>query len=275
MADLRVRRAHPPWFEPAMPATWKERFAEIAKEPRRVLWSIESDGRLVGLAVGRVWDSGVGLEVRQLVIDPSEWRRGYGADAALALHRYAFDYLDLRRTDLVLHADNVAALRIAERFGELTPEKQEKRFKDTADGQTQIQWTIAYEGEPVGFTGIFHIDWVRRDGETGLFIGRHDLYGRGIASEAVRLRTGFAWRELRLRRVHNWVALANRGSRRANEKVGYRRMGLLPRSDFRPGGGDDGWLGGGLSETLPPDGVTGRLDVPPRGGGGERQHAGE
>ena len=66
------------------------------------------------------------------------------------------------------------------RFGELTPEKQEKRFKETADGQTQIQWTIAYEGEPVGFTGIFHIDWVRRDGETGLFIGRHDLYGRGI-----------------------------------------------------------------------------------------------
>ena len=117
MADLRVRRAHPPWFEPAMPATWKERFAEIAKEPRRVLWSIESDGRLVGLAVGRVWDSGVGLEVRQLVLDPSEWRRGYGADAALALHRYAFDYLDLRRTDLVLHADNVAALRIAERLG--------------------------------------------------------------------------------------------------------------------------------------------------------------
>src|SRR5438128_11477805 len=81
MADLRVRRAHPPWFEPAMPATWQERFTEIAKEPRRVLWSIESDGRLVGLAVGRVWDSGVGPEGRQLLIDRSEWRRGDGAAA--------------------------------------------------------------------------------------------------------------------------------------------------------------------------------------------------
>ena len=37
-------------------------------------------------------------------------------------------------------------------------------------------------------TGVFDIDWVSRDGETGIFIGRHDLYGRGIASEAVRLR---------------------------------------------------------------------------------------
>src|SRR5437667_10324172 len=79
MADLRVRRAHPPWFEPAMPVTWKERFAEIAKEPRRVLWSIESDGRLVGLAVGRVWESGVGLEVRTLGVAPAGRRRGAGA----------------------------------------------------------------------------------------------------------------------------------------------------------------------------------------------------
>jgi len=161
------------------------------------------------------------------------------------------------------------------RFGELTPEKQEKRFKETADGQTQIQWTIAYEGEPVGFTGIFHIDWVRRDGETGLFIGRHDLYGRGIASEAVRLRTSFAWRELRLRRVHNWVALANRGSRRANEKVGYRRMGLLPRSYFRSGEWYDEWLGEAFANTFPTDDLTARLDVPQRGSGDESQHAGE
>src|SRR3989442_4667526 len=115
MADLRVRRAHPRWSEPAMPATWKERFAEIAKEPRRVLWSIESDGRLVGLAVGKIWDSGVGLEIRQLVIDPSEGRKGDGGGAALALHRYAFDYLDLGRTDLVLHAYNVSTLRIPRR----------------------------------------------------------------------------------------------------------------------------------------------------------------
>jgi len=139
------------------------------------------------------------------------------------------------------------------RFGDFTEESQEKRFKETAESQTQIQWTIAYREEPVGFTGIFGIDWVRRDGESGIFIGRHDLYGRGIASEAVRVRTGFAWNELRLHRVHNWIAHANRGSRRANEKAGYRQMGLLPRSYFRSSEWHDEWLGEAFPHTFPED----------------------
>ena len=117
MADLRVRRSHDLWHEPAMPATWKERFKELAKDHRAVLWSIESDGKLIGLAVGVVWGMGNGFDLNQLLIDPDLWRKGYGSDAALALHRYLFDYLDLRRADLELRADNAAALRIADRLG--------------------------------------------------------------------------------------------------------------------------------------------------------------
>jgi RimJ/RimL family protein N-acetyltransferase len=137
------------------------------------------------------------------------------------------------------------------RFGDFSDETAEKRFKENAASQTSVMWTIVYQDEPVGFTGIFDIDWVRRDGESGIFIGRHDLFGRGIASEAVRLRTGFAWNELRLHRVHNWIANANRGSRRANEKSGYRQMGLLPRSSFRSGEWYDEWLGEAFPETFP------------------------
>jgi len=137
------------------------------------------------------------------------------------------------------------------RFGDVTPERQEERFKKAGTDQTQIQWTIVYEKQPVGFTGIFDINWVNRDGESGIFIGRHDLYGRGIASEAVRLRTSFAWNELRLHRVHNWIAHANRGSRRANEKSGYRQMGLFKRSYFRSGEWYDELLGEAFPETFP------------------------
>ena len=137
------------------------------------------------------------------------------------------------------------------RFGEITVEAQEERFKKTGEDETQILWTIAYGDEPVGWTGIFDIDWVRRDGESGIVIGRHDLFGRGIASEAVRLRTGFAWREMRLHRVHNWIALANRGSRRANEKSGYRQMGVYRKSFFRSGEWYDEWLGEAYPHTFP------------------------
>lgn len=119
MADMRVRRAAGVWHEPAMPATWKERLKEQAKEQRVVLWSIEADGRLIGLARARLGglESPPGAHLQHFILDPEEWRKGYGWDAALALHRYFFDYLDLKRSGIELRADNAAALRIAEKLG--------------------------------------------------------------------------------------------------------------------------------------------------------------
>jgi RimJ/RimL family protein N-acetyltransferase len=119
MADMRVRRVSDVWHQPAMPATWKDRLKEQAKEQRVVLWSIETDGRLIGLARARLGgvESPPGADLQHFVIDPEEWRKGYGWDAALALHRYFFDYLDLKRSATKLRADNAGALRIAERLG--------------------------------------------------------------------------------------------------------------------------------------------------------------
>lgn len=117
MADMRVRRGGQVWDEPAAVATWKERLKEAAKDERSVLWTIEADGAAVGMA--RVsWHSEPGhCDVRDLVIDPERWGRGYGGDAALALHRYLFDYLDRRVTAVELPTDNERAKRIAERLG--------------------------------------------------------------------------------------------------------------------------------------------------------------
>lgn len=118
MADLRLRRFVKPWHQPAMPATWKERFTEQTKDKDSVLWSIEAEGRLVGLVIaGFGWTRRDEMHVDQLVIAPDEWRKGYGSDAALALHRYFFDYLDLRRVATQFTAENAAARRIAERLG--------------------------------------------------------------------------------------------------------------------------------------------------------------
>jgi RimJ/RimL family protein N-acetyltransferase len=117
MADMRVRNAHRVWHEPAMPTTWKERFQEIAKDKQSVLWSIQAGERLIGLVLGHLWPMGNGFDVNHFVVDPDEWRKGYGFDAALALHRYLFDYLDLRLVTAELRADNTAALKIATRLG--------------------------------------------------------------------------------------------------------------------------------------------------------------
>lgn len=144
------------------------------------------------------------------------------------------------------------------RIGDFRDEEIESRHRKNADDPSNVNWTIAYQGETIGMTGLFDIDWVARDCESGIFIGRHDLYGRGIASEVIRLRTDFAWRELGLRRVHNWISFRNRGSRRANEKAGYRQMGLMKRWFFRSGQWYDDWLG----EVFPEPG-SGDTFVPP------------
>ena len=120
MADMRLRRAHGVWHEPAMPATWKERLKDASKDKMAVVWSIDADGRLVGFAQSSFWSvTQPGVTLRQLVIDPDEWRKGNGFDAALALHRYLFDYLDMPRVGVELRADNTAAQRIGERLGYL------------------------------------------------------------------------------------------------------------------------------------------------------------
>src|SRR2546422_8725666 len=78
MADLRVRRAHRGWHEPAMPATWKQRLKDVAKEKRAALWSIEAEGRLIGLGAGDLWSRGNGFSFTPLAIAPYEWRQGDG-----------------------------------------------------------------------------------------------------------------------------------------------------------------------------------------------------
>ena len=148
------------------------------------------------------------------------------------------------------------------RIADVRDEAFEERHRKDAESPTSVTWSIAYEDETVGFTGIFDIDWTARDGESGIFIGRSDLYGRGIASEAVRLRTEFAWREMNLHRVHNWISLRNRGSRRANEKAGYRQMGLMKGYGFRSGQWYDDWLG----EVFPPETAAATFLPPSKGG---------
>lgn len=118
MADVRVRREGQIWGDPATIATWKERLKETAKDQQSVLWTVEAEGRPVGIARIRLGhEDPRHADLEQLVIDPALWARGFGSDAAIALHRYLFDYLDKRGVAVELAADNRRALRIAEKLG--------------------------------------------------------------------------------------------------------------------------------------------------------------
>jgi RimJ/RimL family protein N-acetyltransferase len=129
------------------------------------------------------------------------------------------------------------------RAGNWTDANAEERFKAAAKDPNGVHWSIQLDGRAIGFTGIKDIDWIGRQGETYIIVGEPTLHGRGIATEVVRLRTRHLFRELNLHRVYNFIVYDNVGSRRANEKAGYREQGRLPQTYRRGLRRHDDWMG--------------------------------
>ena len=121
-ADKRVRRAGPigRWHEPAAAETWKERLAEQAKDKTSVLWSIDAAAAIVGYVRLRFEGAPHSDKVLidQFAVDPDAARKGYGWDAALALHRWIFDFMHLRMAIVDrIAADDIGRQRILEKLG--------------------------------------------------------------------------------------------------------------------------------------------------------------
>ena len=115
-----------------------------------------------------------------------------------------------------------------------------KRF---GESKRDVFWMIDADGETVGATGIHQIDWQSAHGTTGIIIGAKEKWRTGIASEAMALRTRYAFRELNLHKLTTEVFVDNPASRRALEKNGYRTVGVHREHFFTHGRWHDIWLG--------------------------------
>lgn len=87
----------------------------------------------------------------------------------------------------------------------------------------------------VGSCGIKHLDWGALTGEIGYWIGV-PFWGRGYATEAVRLVTAFGLGKLGLLRIEAEVLEHNPASGRVLEKAGYRRVGTFANPNERHAG---------------------------------------
>jgi len=105
--------------------------------------------------------------------------------------------------------------------------EQEKEFlKNIGESKDDVWWVIEADGNAIGATGIHRINWLDANGTTGIVIGDKASWGKGYATEAMQIRTRYAFRELNLHKLITEVDTENEASRKALERNGYRTVGV-------------------------------------------------
>jgi len=129
-------------------------------------------------------------------------------------------------------------------------------FDRVVASESDVVWGLFAEGQHIGSTGLHQIAWRHRRALTGTLIGDKTWWRRGIATEAMRLRTRYAFEELGLglEKLITQVVDGNVASRQALERVGYRTVGVHRRHEFRHGRWFDVWIGELLREEWPAQG---------------------
>jgi len=123
--------------------------------------------------------------------------------------------------------------------------QEEKWFDRMAASDKDIVWAVLLKenGELIGVISLHRISWQYRHAWIEISLGEQTKWGKGYATESVRLCTGYAFRELGFEKVLASVYGGNKASLRILEKVGYRQCGLLRRNAFFGGEWHDEWLG--------------------------------
>lgn len=118
----------------------------------------------------------------------------------------------------------------------VTPGMEEEWIQKVQKRDTEYVWAIHDEhNRHIGFTGLHAIDWKNRRATSGLVLGDREAWGRGYATDAMRVRTKFAFETLNLHRVESEALAENVASQKALEKVGYKREGVLRQRIWNEG----------------------------------------
>ena len=99
----------------------------------------------------------------------------------------------------------------------------------------QTLFAVEVGGEAVGGVGLYlKSDIERLSAEIGYWLGEA-VWGKGIATAAVRALSTYGFKELSLTRIFAVPLISSTASMRVLEKAGYVREGVLRRSAIKEG----------------------------------------
>ena len=108
-------------------------------------------------------------------------------------------------------------------------------IKSLKNHTPETTFTIAVNGEAAGSVGfVLRQDVERVSAEIGYWLAE-PFWGRGIATEVVKVVTNYALERHQLTRVFGMPFSRNQASRRVLEKAGYVFEGSLRRSAIKDG----------------------------------------
>jgi RimJ/RimL family protein N-acetyltransferase len=88
-------------------------------------------------------------------------------------------------------------------------------------------WSIVVDGEPAGLVALSQIDMHDRCARIWYLVGRAELRGRGVATNAVRQACELAFTELNLESISASVMEPNAASARVLLAAGFKPAGVL------------------------------------------------
>lgn len=90
-------------------------------------------------------------------------------------------------------------------------------------------------GEHVGLAGMHQINYRHGTALTGTILGAPDSRGRGYGTDAVQVRTRYAFEVLGLRMLTSEVFAENAASLKVLRRAGYREVARIPRRYWKRG----------------------------------------
>lgn len=103
-------------------------------------------------------------------------------------------------------------------------------FREFTDKARQSRWPLflIVESEtdrPVGWCGLWNVNWVQRRAEVAILIGERDRLGQGLGSDALRLLLDHGFNLMNLNSIELVTGEDNARAIRCYEKVGFRHVG--------------------------------------------------
>jgi len=108
------------------------------------------------------------------------------------------------------------------------------RYEDGWRSGERAGFAARLGAEAVGFAAFVKVDLEQLQGEIG-YVLAPAARGRGVATRAVGLLTGWGFGELGLQRIELRIDARNAASERVAERAGYVREGVLRNVAFKEG----------------------------------------